>query len=171
MAASPCPIPSHQYPLDLILAITQNAARDADLVAIFLDALGLRTTGEGHARVPVRLPAFFLLGLASAVRLLAWEKNGLQVHRAAGLPSADEVFRWFRDPRPLAEKEQAAAQLGCRELAVFIERLAWNGGPLLGADVELREADEDTLVGALANFLWAHRHDGGGAAPTEGGRP
>jgi hypothetical protein len=36
--------------------------------------------------------------------------------------------------------------------------------------VELEEADEDTLVDALARFLWDNRHQGGGTAPMEGGR-
>ena len=110
-----------------------------------------------------------LVGLAAALRLRAWEQSGLRAHQEAGLPTADEalreVFRAITAPAPLSEKEQAARQLGTQVLGVLIRRLAWNGRTLLDADLELGEADEDTLVDALALFLWENRH--GGAAPTE----
>jgi hypothetical protein len=142
-------------------------------VALVLDALGLRPTGDGAARVVLRLPTFFLLGLGAALRLLVWEQDGLHAHRDAGLPSAyeaiREAFQAVTAPEPLEEKERAATQLARRVLAVVVERLAWNGRSLLGADLELGEADEDVLVDALARFLWPHRHDGDGAAPTDGG--
>jgi hypothetical protein len=47
--------------------------------------------------------------------------------------------------------------------------MAWDGRPLLGADLELGAADEDALVDALAKFLWLRRHDGEGAGPTNRG--
>ena len=175
MAASSYPIPLDQFPPDLIQAVAQDAAAAADHVAVFLDALCLRGTNEGGTPVPLRLPYFFLLGLGAALRLLVWEQHGVQAHRDAGLPSADEavraVFRAVTAPEPLEEKERAATQLSYRVLAVFVERLAWNGRPLLGADLELGEADEDALVGALADFLWAHRHDQAQPDPANGGRP
>jgi hypothetical protein len=175
MSAASCPISLHQLPPELRQAVAQGAADDAERVAAFLDALGLRPSGEGTARVPLRLPTYFLVGLGAALRLLAWEQRGLRVHREAGLPPAHEalrnVFRAVAADAPLAEKEQAARRLRRRVLGVFIARLAWDGRALLGADVELGEADEDTLIDALAQFLWQNRHDGDGAAPTEGGRP
>jgi hypothetical protein len=174
MAATACPIARPQFPPDLIEAVAQDAAADAERVAAFLGALGLRPSGEGAARVPLRLPAYFLVGLAAALRLLAWERSGLQVHRDAGLPPAHEalrgVFGAVAAPAPLAEKEQAARRLLGRVLGVFIARLAWTGRALLGADLELGEADEDALVDGLAQFLWANRHQGEGTAPGEGGR-
>jgi hypothetical protein len=173
MAAAPPPL--DQFPPDLLQAVERDAADDADRVGQFLDALGLRPTGPGAARAPLRLPTFFLLRLGAALRLREWEQRGLRAHRDAGLPPADEalreVFRAAEAPEPLAAKEQAATQLAGRVLAVFAERMAWDGRPLLGADLELGEADEDALVDALAKFLWAHRHDGEGAGPTNRGRP
>jgi hypothetical protein len=174
MAPSPCPVPRNELPPDLTRAVAQDAVAAAEHVARFLDVLGLRPTEEGGVRVPVRLPAFFLLGLGAALRLRAWEQAGLHAHRDAGLPSAraalGEVFQALTAPGPLAAKEEAARQLAGRVLDVFLRRLAWGGRALLDADLELGEADEDALVEALATFLWAHRHDGA-AAPTEGGRP
>jgi hypothetical protein len=109
------------------------------------------------------------------LRLLVWEEAGLHAHRDAGLPSAQEalreVARWVVTPEPLAAKERAANELACRVLAVAVERLAWNGRPLLGADLQLGEADEEVLVEALAGFLWAHRHDGNGLGHHNRGEP
>jgi hypothetical protein len=166
-------IPLDQYPPDLVQAVAEDAAADAERVAMFLTDLGLRPAGEGTARVPLHLPLFFLLGLKTAFRLAVWERGGLHAHRDAGLPSAREVlreaFRMVTAPEPPEEKDRAATQLACRVLGVFVERLAWNGRSLLDADVELREADEDALVDALAKFLWTHRHDGDNAGPTKRG--
>jgi hypothetical protein len=173
MATTLPPPPFDQFPHDLLQAVAEDAADDADRVGQFLDALGLRPNGQGAARAPLRLPTFFLVGLAAALRLGEWEQRGLRAHLDAGLPSAaeatGEVFRAVEAPEPLAAKEQAATRLACRVLAVFVERMAWDGRPLLGADLELGEADEDALVDALADFLWAHRHDGDGAGPTNRG--
>jgi hypothetical protein len=168
MAASSCPIPLDQFPPELIQAVARDAAADAERVVLFLDALGLRSAGEGAA--PIGLPAYFLVGLWTALRLQTWEERGVRAHREAGLPSAREalreVARSIRAPEPLVVKERAANELACRVLAVFVERLAWDGPLLLDADLELGEANEDALVGALADFLWAHRHDAAEPRPA-----
>ena len=146
-----------QFPPDLVQAVAEAAEDDVDRVGQFLDDLGLRPTGDGATPAQLRLPLSFLLGLGAALRLLAWEQRGLTAHRDAGLPSAQEalqgVFRAVTAPEPPEEKERAATQLACRVLAVFVERLAWGGHALLGADLELGDADEDALVDALAKFL------------------
>ena len=173
MAAAPSESPINRFPPGLLQAVKHAAADDADRVAQFLDALGLRPTGPGAARAPLRLPTFFLVGLGAVTRLREWEQRGLRAHCDAGLPPADEalreVFRAVEAPEPLAAKEQAATRLACRVLAVFVERMAWDGRPLLGADLELGEADEDALVDALSKFLWLNRRDGEGAGPTNRG--
>src|SRR5579884_4197522 len=153
MAAAACPILLHHLPPDLIRAVQQNATEDARRVAAYLGALGLRPGGGDTARAPFGLPTYFLVGLAAALRLLSWEQSGLRAHRDAGLPAAGEalreVFRAVTDPAPLVVKEQAARRLLRRALGVFVARLAWDGRALLGADLELGEADEDALVDAL----------------------
>ena len=163
--------PSSLLPTELVPAIARDAADDAQRVADFLDALGRRPTGEGADRAPLRLPCYVLVFLAAALRLWVWEQGGLFAHRDAGLPSADEAVRDLSQallaPDALADKEMAARRLLRRVLCVFAARLAWGGRALLGADLELGEAEEDALVDALADFLWANRRHGAGPVPTE----
>jgi hypothetical protein len=160
-------------PDELRQAVFQDAQADAVRVDGFLTAIGVRGAAESPSRPPVRLPAYFLVGLAAALRLREWERAGLRVHCDAGLPSATEALHQaislFGAAQPAAAKEQAMTQLSLRVLGVFINNIAWCGRALLQADVELGEADEDLLVDALAHFLWAHRHDSQGAGPTERG--
>ena len=47
MATAPPPSPLDQFPPDLLQAVAQDAADDADRVGQFLDALGLRPNGRG----------------------------------------------------------------------------------------------------------------------------
>jgi hypothetical protein len=173
MLAFSSPLALDQFPPDLIQAVVQKAASDAGRVVKFLDALNLRPTGKGGTRTPISLPAFFLVGLGAALRLLAWEYGGLNTHRDAGLPSADEalrqVFQSVASPEPVEAKVRAADQLAARVFTVFVERLAWNGRAYLDADLELGGVDEDALVEAVASFLWAHRHTGDDRALSEGG--
>jgi hypothetical protein len=166
----------NQYPPDLIQAVTQNAADDADRVGQFLTEIGLRPAAAGAAPpAPLRFPTFFLVGLGAALRLLAWEQSGLHAHRDAGLPSAQEAFRQLAQAltglEPIAVKEQQASQLALRVLAFFVESLAWNGRAILDADLQLGEAEEEPLVEALAHLLWAHRHDYDKPIRTDGGLP
>src|SRR5262245_66603975 len=103
MVRSSYPPPLDQFPADLLQAVAQHAAADAERVVRFLDASGLRATRPGTG-VPSALPTFFLMGLGAALRLLLWEEAGLHAHRDAGLPSAQEalreVARWVIPPEP-----------------------------------------------------------------------
>src|SRR5262245_23659798 len=67
-------------PSELEVAVAVHAARDADHVCRFLDRLGLPATPEK----PRPMPAGFLLDLGAALRLLAWEVQGIFIHREAG---------------------------------------------------------------------------------------
>jgi hypothetical protein len=140
----------------LVAAVAEDAGRDADRVGRFLQALGL----AGSPRRPARLPAAFLLELAAALRLLAWEQAGLRAHLDAGLPPAAQALRELflaatgRLPGPPASP---AGTLAYRVTALFAERFAWDAQGELGAEVALGEADEDALLEALADFLWQHR--------------
>ena len=68
------------YPPELITGVAEQAARDADLTAHFLTAVGL-APAPGKVR---RLPSEFLLELGAAMRLLAWEVDGLDLQVRAG---------------------------------------------------------------------------------------
>ena len=90
------------YPPELITRVAEQAARDADLTAHFLKAVGLAPP-PGTVR---RLPSEFLLELGAAMRLLAWEVDGLDLHEP-GLPTARDAIlqvvpgRHSPHPRPL----------------------------------------------------------------------
>src|ERR1700730_3348789 len=84
MGVTPCPLPLSDFPPDLIHAAPRDAARDADRVAAFLDALGLAPAGRRPQDPPLGLPADLLLGLGAALRLLLWERVGIRAHREAG---------------------------------------------------------------------------------------
>jgi hypothetical protein len=151
-----------ELPDALVAAVAEDAARDADRVGLFLQARGL----AGSPQRPARLPAAFLLELAAALRLLAWEQAGLRAHLdAAGLPPAAQALRDLflaatgRLPGPPASP---AGTLAYRVTALFAERFAWDARGELGAEVALGEADEDALLEALADFLWQHRPGRGG---------
>src|SRR3954464_1336759 len=68
MAVTPCPLPLSDFPPDLIQAVARDAARDADRVAVFLDARGLAPAGCRPRDPPLGLPADLLLGLGAALR-------------------------------------------------------------------------------------------------------
>jgi len=148
-------------PPELVAAATRDAERDADALISFLGDLGFRRPGPDEP--PVRLPAGLLLGLGAAMRLLIWESNGVHVHREAGIPSAYEVlcdvFR--RAAEPVQDgPDPVIASLCVRVFNLAVRHFAWEGQPILGADVLLGEADEDALIDSLAQLCWACRKEG-----------
>jgi hypothetical protein len=175
MASPPPPISLVDLPPDLVRAVAQDAALDADRVGCFLDELLGRCRAPAAGRPPLLLPPDFLLELAAALRLLAWETSGLRCHLGAGLPPAQQAlrdaFRWLKPATAAPETGDGPERLMPRVLALFIERLAWNGRVEWGADIALGEAEEDVLVGVVADFLWSHRHDLGNEGPTAKGTP
>lgn len=144
-------LPADDLPTDLVNAATAAAARDADLVGLFLRELGL----TGTADQPVSLPARFLCQLAAALRLLVWEAQGFFFHRAAGLPSADQAlddaFAVLLDP------SADPTQLGINVLRLSLERFAWHGLGDRNADIALDDLTDDAALDVLAEFLWASR--------------
>ena len=57
----------------------------------------------------------------------------------------------------LAGGKHEPAELGRGLIRVIVERISWRGKPDLGVDVSLGEVDEDLLLDAVADFLWANR--------------
>ena len=139
------------FPADMIAAVAADSARDADLVGFFLNLLGLRGTPEK----PLAMPAGLLLHLGAALRLLAWEAQGFFFHREAGLPEAEQAIRdaFLTLNNPDAERTKLRSAV----LRLSVERFAWSGPPDLGANIAVHQAQEDVLLDALADFLWAHR--------------
>jgi hypothetical protein len=154
MTATPC-IPN--CPSELVRAVADEAERDADRVGVFLDTLGLHATPDR----PVSLPVAFLLDLAAALRLLAWEQVGLHPQDVAGLPPARQAIRdallTLNRASTQTATVAASGSLAYRVCQAFVDHFAWSGRDELDADVMLGEADEDAVLEALADFLWANR--------------
>jgi hypothetical protein len=140
-------------PADLIAAVEADAARDADHVGTFLAELGLRASPDK----PITLPVRFLLNLAAALRLCDWEAQGYSYHLQGGLPRATVAINDALSS--LVDPGVEPTGLADAVLGLCIERFAWNGRPLLGADIALDELSNPALLDALAEFLWASRHD------------
>jgi len=140
------------FPTELVNAVTTDAARDADAVGLFLHEIGLAASPEQPRQLPLR----FLLHLAAALRLLAWETQGFCFHHAAGLPPArqaiHEAFRTLHDP------DANPRELCISVLRLTLERFAWNGPRDLNADIALDDLSDEAALDVLAEFLWACRH-------------
>ena len=112
--------PLAAYPPELIDRVAEQAARDAELNAHFLEEVGLLPL----AREAPGLPSGLLLALGAAMRLRSWESLGMDL-RAEGLPTAREaLFRAFRE----AEGGEDAPTLG-REVFPLLRRAAGLGRP------------------------------------------
>ena len=157
MAEPLTPLSFADIPTELIEAIARDAARDADRVSRFLDALSVTPPGRWLAEKSVKLPGDFLLALGAALRLVFWEQQKLTAHREAGLPAAREALRDVLLAVTVPEAAARIRDLVARVLAFTVERFAWNAGAKLGVDVVLGEAKEDPLLDAVADFLWAQR--------------
>lgn len=147
------------YPPELIQFATAEAGRDADHVAAFLAAAGLAPR-PGETR---GFPPGVLLDLGAVVRLRRWEAAGFSVHVEAGLPTARTALDHVINTLVAAAANRAAlATAGALARSVFevaVIRFAWGARPILGTDIALDVDDEDALVEALAQFVWAHRND------------
>jgi hypothetical protein len=147
------PIPTApDFPPDMVNAVRAAAARDADAVGLFLHQLGL----TGSPQRPRKLPAGFLLHLAAALRLSAWETQGFFFHHAAGLPPAEKAISDAFDA--LADANANPTELCIAVMRLLLERFAWNGPGQLNADIALDELSDEAALDVLAQFLWTHRH-------------
>jgi hypothetical protein len=137
--------------------VAECAEADAVRVGEFLRKSGIAPQ-QGQSR---SLPAAHLLDLGAAMRIAAWEEAGLDVHRQVGLPVArDAICLVLLSPlraNRVPDKAAPNPSLLTAVLRLLIERFAWSGCRDLGAEVVLDSPDEDSLVEAIAQFLWAHR--------------
>ncbi|MFM7149797.1 MAG: hypothetical protein ACKO23_08135 [Gemmataceae bacterium] len=152
MSTASAPLPS-----DLVTAVACEARRDADRLAAFLKAHGLR----GSKRRPLALPRWFLLGLGLALRLQEWEQAGLEVHLHHGLPSSRNLLLALARhalSQSASTHPEAVDPLVALVLFVFARQMAWSGGAELQATMALGSvSNPDVFLEILANYLWRHR--------------
>ena len=144
-------------PAELIQFVNDEMTRDAEeLVALFAEVGLAPPPGETRGFNPG-----ILLDLGAYVRLRRWEAAGHTVHTEAGLPSANTALGFICDLLCAANVDPAELSRAGRLYSVVhdltVSRFAWAARQELGADVVLNIIDEDTVVEALAQFLWKHR--------------
>lgn len=157
MVAGVSPEVLRVYPAELVRFAVDEAGRDAEDVAAFLAAAGLAPP-PGETR---GWPPGVLLDLGAFVRLRRWEASGYTFHVEAGLPTARTALRRVITTLIGAAADRgvlaAAGELGLAVFGLTVSRFAWTARPQLGSDVVLDLGDEDALVEALAQLMWALR--------------
>ncbi len=153
------PPPTHaDAPAGPMAAILAIAARDGARARRFLSQLAPGLTREKW----LSLPFGFVLSVGTALRLLAWEKQGFSCLREAGLPTWLEVLRDAFVA--LKNSHTVPPDLPMAVLRLSLERFAWHAPHFFGGDVTLDDLTDDAALDALAEFLWAGRHAGDAAA-------
>ncbi|MFO0866546.1 MAG: hypothetical protein U0744_18225 [Gemmataceae bacterium] len=138
-------------PADLVRYVCLEAARNGHRLAEFLRCVGL----ESSVDAPLRLSRGFLIYLAAALRLHAWESEGFYVHQEYGLPPADAAVRnAFKE---LDRDEADARSFWNAVLQVSIDRFSWRGPLELKADVALDELEDEEAIEMIAQLLWESR--------------
>lgn len=143
-------------PVALIHGMLLLAERQAELTALWLDAVG------HPASKPLGVPPAFLLELGAVLQIGQWELTGAFNFLTDELPSyreaADELSaRAQRGPSEFHDLN--AAQLSRRVMVAWLRRFAWHGPTIIGADIVLGDCNEDDLVEQLAQFLWRNRQE------------
>jgi hypothetical protein len=131
--------------------VAREAAADADRVGQFLDHLSEFPAYRWLRQRPLGLPESFLLNLGAALRLLSWERRGIQVHREAGFPEAREIvkdvvlglLKTLTGARTKTGRQASVAlektprDLALPVMVLTVEQLAWNSRPTWDADIVL----------------------------------
>jgi hypothetical protein len=148
----------NQYPPEQVRYAGQCAEIDADRVIEFVRKLGITFFPEK----PVRISKGLLLDFAAVLRMQSWEEAGIDVHRQAGLPSAEEaeiclgILCWATG-RGIPHIYKFG-RLADKVFDLMWNRFVWEGLDLVGADVLLPPLeDEDGMIEAIAEYLWNSR--------------
>jgi hypothetical protein len=158
---SPATHAQGQFSGELIQHVREVAATDAEAVSIYLKRL---ESAAGTERIRPMLTAEFLIGLSVVLRLARWEAEGLNDSSVADLPAARDLLDALFDyTAELQGTMSCIGDLGARVLRITIERLSWYGPAMFGADISvspLTDQDEDSILDAIAEFLWNNRFKG-----------
>ena len=102
--------------------------------------------------------------------LQEWNEIGLFEFLSADVPSLEDAGRAFVQQLAgvVRGKSSFVSQLDRVVFMVWVQSVAWDGPSELQTDLVVGEINEDALVDAVAELIWAHRHDrtDGGTKPT-----
>jgi hypothetical protein len=140
-------------PVELVEAADAEMRRCAEQILQFFREIGI----EFNKNNPICFPPRCLLYLSAAVCIEGWESQGFTFHHQYNLPQPRELiadaysscFDRSLDPTALCD----------RVFDIWIDCIAWHGHRDFGADVAIGELCDDGELGALAEFLWANRHN------------
>ncbi len=153
------PAPLRHLPPDMVRAAVDCALEDADMVETFLrDVCGLPPAPDRRLTVT----AEWLCDLGAALRLYLWQERGIEPRQLdPELPDFATALRnLVRQGRPDPGDSLTGLPTGELSKRVFdahIEHFSWVSGLELDAPVTLGPADEEAVLEALADFLWAAR--------------
>ncbi|MCI0334112.1 MAG: hypothetical protein L0228_12915 [Planctomycetes bacterium] len=143
-------------PEEYVQSLKSQAERGAARVAEFLRRFGVSGTKES----PIALPAEMLLGLDLALRFQVWELNAITAHLDAGLPSSDQVLKRVMSLLEGNELREYVQNLDSRAIQILREQFVWQASGDHSADFAIvTDGNEDAFLDALADFLWANRHN------------
>ncbi len=114
-----------KLPAGLLAKLQAEAEQDADDVAEFVRRAAIRCSAKSPKCQAVELPREALLGLGLALRLPRWERIGLPIHLAFGLPSATEVMRFVTAHMRGPKLEEFIKVLSTALTQVVSEYLLW----------------------------------------------
>ncbi len=145
-----------RLPAELIAKVQAAAEQDAEDVADFIRRAAMRCSAKSPKRQSVELPREALLGLGLALRLHRWERIGLPIHLAFGLPSATEVMRFVTTHMQGPRLEQFINALLAAMTRIVSDYLLWSSTDskdfvemvIAGA------ADEEVLLDAVVELVF-----------------
>jgi hypothetical protein len=147
---------------EVIAAVMRIANLAADLAIAFIrDAKGL-STDLGQMQQPIGLPAAFLLELGAVLVLQRWERSGIKPYLSREMPSARDGMQSLGRRAmqgPSAFSDDCISNSINLIIAIAVYDLAWGGPEDLGAEAVVGDIDDNSLIGAVAELLWSHRHD------------
>ena len=143
-------------PADLLAKVQAEAEQDADDVAEFIRRAAIRCSAKVPKRQAIYLPREALLGLGLAMRLHRWERIGLPIHLAFGLPSSTEVVKFVTRNMRGARLAELVDVLSDAVAQVVIQFLPWSMSDCeLQCDLAIvAQLDEELLLDAVADLVW-----------------
>ena len=148
--------PLAKIPAELVAKVTADAERDAEDVVLLLRSAEARYRMKYPDRPPPKYPREMLLGLKLAMRLQRWERSGVPIHLAFGLPSSTEVIRFVTTHMQGPELEKFINVLSTAVLQIVSEYLLW-WSPESKDHVEMVIAgatDEEVLLDAVVELVF-----------------